>query len=129
MSNENTFKLLSKINSPADLRKLSIDELPVLCNELRKDIIQEVAVNPGHLASSLGAIEITVACHYVFNTPEDRIVWDVGHQAYGHKILTNRRESFCKNRKKDGLMPFHLLKRANTTRSLVDTLLILFQLP
>lgn len=106
MSNENTFKLLSKINSPADLRKLSIDELPVLCNELRKDIIQEVAVNPGHLASSLGTIEITVACHYVFNTPEDRIVWDVGHQAYGHKILTNRRESFCKNRKKDGLMPF-----------------------
>ncbi len=106
MSNENTFKLLSKINSPADLRKLSIDELLVLCNELRKDIIQEVAVNPGHLASSLGAIEITVACHYVFNTPEDRIVWDVGHQAYGHKILTNRRESFCKNRKKDGLMPF-----------------------
>ena len=106
MSNENTFKLLSKINSPADLRKLSIDELPVLCNELRKDIIQEVAVNPGHLASSLGAIEITVACHYVFNTPEDRIVCDVGHQAYGHKILTNRRESFCKNRKKDGLMPF-----------------------
>ena len=106
MSNENTFKLLSKINSPADLRKLSIAELPVLCNELRKDIIQEVAVNPGHLASSLGAIEITVACHYVFNTPEDRIVWDVGHQAYGHKILTNRRESFCKNRKKDGLMPF-----------------------
>ena len=106
MSNENTFKLLSKINSPADLRKLSIDGLPVLCNELRKDIIQEVAVNPGHLASSLGAIEITVACHYVFNTPEDRIVWDVGHQAYGHKILTNRRESFCKNRKKDGLMPF-----------------------
>ena len=85
---------------------MSIDELPVLCNELRKDIIQEVAVNPGHLASSLGAIEITVACHYVFNTPEDRIVWDVGHQAYGHKILTNRRESFCKNRKKDGLMPF-----------------------
>ena len=106
MSNENTFKLLSKINSPADLRKLSIDELPVLCNELRKDIIQEVAANPGHLASSLGVIEITVACHYVFNTPEDRIVWDVGHQAYGHKILTNRRESFCKNRKKDGLMPF-----------------------
>lgn len=129
MSNENTFKLLSKINSPADLRKLSIDELPVLCNELRKDIIQEVAVNPGHLASSLGAIEITVACHYVFNTPEDRIVWDVGHQAYGHKILTNRRESFCKNRKKDGLMPFPSLKRANTTRSLVDTLLILFQQP
>ena len=81
MSNDNNFKLLSKINSPADLRKLSIDELPILCEELRKDIIQEVAVNPGHLASSLGATEITVACHYVFNTPEDRIVWDVGHQA------------------------------------------------
>ena len=82
MSNENTFKLLNKIDSPADLRKLSIDELPILCEELRKDIIHEVAVNPGHLASSLGATEITVACHYVFNTPDDRIVWDVGHQAY-----------------------------------------------
>ena len=96
MSNDNNFKLLSKINSPADLRKLSIDELPILCEELRKDIIQEVAVNPGHLASSLGATEITVACHYVFNTPEDRIVWDVGHQAYGHKILTHRRECFAR---------------------------------
>ena len=106
MSNENTFKLLSKIDSPADLRKLSIDELPTLCDELRKDIIQEVAVNPGHLASSLGAIEITVACHYVFNTPDDRIVWDVGHQAYGHKILTGRRDSFCNNRKLNGMMPF-----------------------
>ena len=106
MSNENTFKLLNKIDSPADLRKLSIDELPILCEELRKDIIHEVAVNPGHLASSLGATEITVACHYVFNTPDDRIVWDVGHQAYGHKILTHRRECFCENRKKDGIMPF-----------------------
>ena len=106
MSKENRFDLLNKIQSPADLRKLSLDELPRLCQQLRKDIIEEVAVNPGHLGSSLGATEITVACHYVFNTPEDRIVWDVGHQAYGHKILTGRRENFCNNRKLDGLMPF-----------------------
>ena len=106
MSKENRFDLLNKIQSPADLRKLSLDDLPKLCQQLRKDIIEEVAVNPGHLGSSLGATEITVACHYVFNTPEDRIVWDVGHQAYGHKILTGRRESFCNNRKLNGLMPF-----------------------
>ena len=106
MSKENRFDLLNKIQSPADLRKLSLDELPKLCQQLREDIIEEVAVNPGHLGSSLGATEITVACHYVFNTPEDRIVWDVGHQAYGHKILTGRRENFCNNRKLNGLMPF-----------------------
>ena len=106
MSKENKFDLLNKIQSPADLRKLTIEELPRLCQQLRKDIIEEVAVNPGHLASSLGATEITVACHYVFNTPEDRLVWDVGHQAYGHKILTGRRENFCNNRKLNGLMPF-----------------------
>ena len=106
MSKENRFDLLNKIQSPADLRNLSLDELPRLCQQLREDIIEEVAVNPGHLGSSLGATEITVACHYVFNTPEDRIVWDVGHQAYGHKILTGRRDSFCNNRKLGGLMPF-----------------------
>ena len=106
MSKENRFDLLNKIQSPADLRKLSLDDLPKLCQQLRKDIIEEVAVNPGHLGSSLGATEITVACHYVFNTPEDRIVWDVGHQSYGHKILTGRRENFCNNRKLNGLMPF-----------------------
>ena len=106
MSNEKEYDLLNKIQSPADLRKLSLEELPELCKQLRKDIIEEVAVNPGHLASSLGATEITVACHYVFNTPEDRVVWDVGHQAYGHKILTGRRDSFCTNRKLNGLMPF-----------------------
>ena len=106
MSKENRFDLLNKIQLPADLRKLSLDDLPKLCQQLRKDIIEEVAVNPGHLGSSLGATEITVACHYVFNTPEDRIVWDVGHQAYGHKILTGRRENFCNNRKLNGLMPF-----------------------
>lgn len=106
MLNDNRFDLLKTIQSPADLRKLTLEQLPKLCQQLREDIIEEVAVNPGHLASSLGATEITVACHYVFNTPEDRIVWDVGHQAYGHKILTGRRENFCNNRKLGGLMPF-----------------------
>lgn len=106
MLNDNRFDLLKTIQSPADLRKLSLEQLPKLCQQLREDIIEEVAVNPGHLASSLGATEITVACHYVFNTPKDRIVWDVGHQAYGHKILTGRRENFCNNRKLGGLMPF-----------------------
>ena len=106
MLNDNRFDLLKTIQSPADLRKLSLEQLPKLCQQLREDIIEEVAVNPGHLASSLGATEITVACHYVFNTPEGRIVWDVGHQAYGHKILTGRRENFCNNRKLGGLMPF-----------------------
>ena len=100
------FTLLNKIQYPEDLRKLSVDELPQLCNELRRDIIEEVAVNPGHLASSLGVAEITVALHYVYDTPEDRIVWDVGHQAYGHKILTGRRDQFCTNRKLGGIKPF-----------------------
>ena len=83
-----------------------MDELPRVCQELREDIVQELSVNPGHLASSLGVAEITVALHYVYNTPEDRIVWDVGHQAYGHKILTGRREQFCTNRKLGGIKPF-----------------------
>lgn len=100
------FTLLNKIQYPEDLRKLSVDELPQLCHELRQDIVEEVAVNPGHLASSLGVAEITVALHYVYNTPEDRIVWDVGHQAYGHKILTGRRDKFCTNRKLGGIKPF-----------------------
>lgn len=100
------FTLLNKINTPEDLRKLKVEELPLVCEELRKDIIEEVAVNPGHLASSLGVAEITVALHYVYDTPEDRIVWDVGHQAYGHKILTGRRERFCTNRKLGGIKPF-----------------------
>ena len=100
------FTLLNKIETPEDLRKLKVDDLPRVCDELRRDIIEEVAVNPGHLASSLGVTEITVALHYVFNTPEDRIVWDVGHQAYGHKILTGRKEQFCTNRKLGGIKPF-----------------------
>ena len=99
-------KLLETIKYPEDLRRLSVDELPQVCQELREDIVQELSVNPGHLASSLGVAEITVALHYVYNTPEDRIVWDVGHQAYGHKILTGRREQFCTNRKLGGIRPF-----------------------
>lgn len=100
------YKLLSQIESPADLRKLEVSQLPLLCEELRTDIIKELSVNPGHLASSLGVVELTVALHYVFDTPEDRIVWDVGHQAYAHKILTGRRERFCTNRKLGGIKPF-----------------------
>ena len=86
--------LLETIQTPADLRQLSIEQLPQVCDELRQYIIRELADNPGHFASSLGTVELTVALHYVFHTPEDRIVWDVGHQAYGHKILTGRRERF-----------------------------------
>ena len=106
MGHEEQFKYLQHINSPADLRKLSIDELPAVCDELRRDIINELADNPGHFASSLGLVEITVAMHYVFHTPYDRIVWDVGHQAYGHKILTGRRDAFHTNRKLHGIRPF-----------------------
>ena len=100
------YQLLSHIQSPADLRQLRIDQLPEVCSELRQDIIDEVSVNPGHFASSLGVVEITVALHYVFDTPDDRIVWDVGHQAYGHKMLTGRRQQFATNRKLGGLHPF-----------------------
>ena len=85
-----TYNLLNTITFPEDLRQLSVEELPEVCKELRQDIIKEVSCNPGHFAASLGTVELTVALHYVFNTPYDRIVWDVGHQAYGHKILTGR---------------------------------------
>ncbi|MBO4984609.1 MAG: 1-deoxy-D-xylulose-5-phosphate synthase [Bacteroides sp.] len=107
MSNENTtYNLLETINYPEDLRRLSVEQLPQVCDELRQDIIQELSNNPGHFAASLGTIELTVALHYVLNTPYDRIVWDVGHQAYGHKILTGRRKAFCTNRKFRGIRPF-----------------------
>ena len=106
MTDKKKYRLLSEINTPADLRKLKVEQLPEVCRELRDDIVDELAVNPGHLASSLGVVEITVALHYVYDTPEDRIVWDVGHQAYGHKILTGRREDFCTNRKLHGIRPF-----------------------
>ncbi len=106
LMDKTNLRLLTQIDYPEDLRKLSVEELPEVCRELREDIIQEVSVNPGHFASSLGAIEITVALHYVFDTPNDKLVWDVGHQAYGHKILTGRRELFSTNRKLHGLCPF-----------------------
>jgi 1-deoxy-D-xylulose-5-phosphate synthase len=106
MENSDEYKILTKIDYPKDLRALPVEKLPEVCDELRRDIIKELSVNPGHLASSLGVVELTVALHYVFNTPYDRIVWDVGHQAYGHKILTGRRERFCTNRKLHGLKPF-----------------------
>lgn len=101
-----TYNLLNSISSPEDLRQLSVEQLPELCNELRQDIIKELSCNPGHFAASLGTVELTVALHYVYNTPYDRIVWDVGHQAYGHKILTGRREAFSTNRKFKGIRPF-----------------------
>ena len=106
MEQDNSFKYLKQINSPADLRKLKVEELPKVCEELRRDIIAELAHNPGHFASSLGTVEITVAMHYVYDTPYDRIVWDVGHQAYGHKILTGRRDAFRTNRQFHGIRPF-----------------------
>lgn len=104
--NSQDFPLLSKIDSPDDLRKLDVSQLPQVCSELRKYMIDVLSENPGHFASSMGAVELTVALHYVFNTPYDRIVWDVGHQAYGHKILTGRRDSFPTIRKLDGLSGF-----------------------
>ena len=100
------YELLEKINSPADVKALSLDQLERLCAELRQYIIECCAVNPGHLASSLGAIEIIVAYHYVYDCPSDKIVFDVGHQAYAHKILTGRREQFKDNRKEGGLAGF-----------------------
>ena len=98
--------MLENINSPEDLKKLSVDELPQLCSELRDFIVRSCAVNPGHLASSLGTVEIITALHYIYNTPQDRIVFDVGHQAYAHKILTGRRDAFASNRTRDGLSGF-----------------------
>ena len=98
--------LLDTIHNPEELRKLNMEQLPEVCKELREDIIKQVSCNPGHFAASLGTVELTVALHYVYNTPYDRIVWDVGHQAYGHKILTGRKDSFSTNRKLGGIKPF-----------------------
>ncbi|MBQ7361949.1 MAG: 1-deoxy-D-xylulose-5-phosphate synthase [Bacteroidaceae bacterium] len=106
MTDNNKFELLSNINSPSDLRKLSEKQLPQVCKELREFIIESLSNNPGHFASSLGTVELTVALHYVMDTPDDKLVWDVGHQAYGHKILTGRRDRFDTNRKFKGLKPF-----------------------
>ena len=101
-----TYHLLDTIDCPDDLRRLPVDQLPEVCRELRERIIKEVSANPGHFAASMGTVELTVALHYVLNTPYDRIVWDVGHQAYGHKILTGRRDAFHTNRQLGGIRPF-----------------------
>ena len=103
---EKTYKYLYNIDSPVDLKAVPRKELTKVCDELRQFIIDEVSKNPGHLGSSLGVVELTVALHYVFNTPYDRIVWDVGHQAYGHKILTGRRDKFYTNRQFKGICGF-----------------------
>ncbi len=104
--NGSRYPMLSRIDSPADLRKLPVGELPKVCGELRSFLINSLSTRPGHFASSMGAVELTVALHYVFNTPYDRIVWDVGHQAYGHKILTGRRDDFQSLRTLGGLSGF-----------------------
>ena len=106
MDKESKFNLLNHITSPADLRKLNVNQLELLCAELREDIIDELSCNPGHFGASLGVVELTVALHYIFNTPYDRLVWDVGHQAYVHKILTGRKDIFYTNRKFKGIGPF-----------------------
>ena len=103
---EKEFKLLSKINYPDDLRKLNKSELKEACSELRNYIIESISKNGGHFGASLGVVELTIALHYVFNTPDDQIVWDVGHQAYGHKILTGRKKKFHTNRVYKGLSGF-----------------------
>lgn len=106
MTKKNKAQLLNSINTPSDLRALREEQLPQLCSELRDFIIEALSHNPGHFASSLGTIELTVALHYVFDTPNDKLVWDVGHQAYAHKILTGRRDRFHTNRKLGGIKPF-----------------------
>src|SRR6056297_956676 len=100
------YRFLSRISYPEDLKRLSEVDLIELSNELRRFIIEEASVNPGHFGASLGVAELTVALHYVFNAPYDKIIWDVGHQAYGHKILTGRKEMFHTNRKYKGLSGF-----------------------
>lgn len=105
--------LLAQIDSPADLRKLSKSQLPQVCDELRQYIIDMVSVHGGHFGASLGVVELSVALHYIFNTPDDQLIWDVGHQAYGHKILTGRRDSFHTNRLYKGLSGFPKRKESD----------------
>ena len=104
--NSSEYEYLDKINSPSDLKKLSIEELNILCEEIRDKLIKTVSKNGGHLSPNLGTVELTVAMHYVYNTPNDKIVWDVGHQAYTHKILTGRRDKLDTIRQKDGISGF-----------------------
>ena len=100
------YEVLDQINSPEDVRKLTPAQLEQLCSEIRSYILECCAVNPGHVGSSLGAVELIVALHYIYNTPQDKIVFDVGHQAYAHKIITGRREAFRKNRTLEGISGF-----------------------
>ena len=101
-----TYDILDKISRPADIRHLDIAELEKLCAEIRDYMIECCSTNPGHLGSSLGVVELIVGLHYIYNTPKDKIVFDVGHQAYAHKILTGRKEAFRMNRKKGGISGF-----------------------
>ena len=103
---KNSYRHLYRVNSPEDLKGLEISELEEYCTELRGFIVKQLSENPGHLASSLGTVEITTAMHYVYNTPHDKLIWDVGHQAYAHKIITGRRDVFSTNRKLGGLSGF-----------------------
>ena len=120
--------LLNTINNPTDLRKLEVLDLPQVSAELRQFIIDQVSTNGGHFGASLGVIELTVALHYVFNTPEDQLVWDVGHQAYGHKILTGRKDVFHTNRKYKGISGFPKRDEVNTMLlALATPLLLLVQ--
>ena len=106
MGNLSKYSLLDTISSPKDIRNFNTEQLIALCSEIREDLIEELSCNPGHFAASLGVVELTVALHYIYNTPYDRIVWDVGHQAYVHKILTGRKDLFFTNRKFGGIRPF-----------------------
>ncbi len=110
--NRTDYRYLDRVDSPDDLKRLSPEELRCYCDELRRFIIEECSVNPGHLASSLGAVELAAALHYVFNTPKDRIVWDVGHQTYAHKIITGRREAFRTKRRLNGISGFPLMSES-----------------
>lgn len=112
-----TYELLNTIDDPADLRRLDRRQLGPLANELRAFVLDSVSQTGGHLSSNLGTVELTIALHYVFNTPEDRIVWDVGHQSYPHKILTGRRDQMGSLRQLDGISGFRAAARARTTRS------------
>ncbi|MGL5914147.1 MAG: 1-deoxy-D-xylulose-5-phosphate synthase N-terminal domain-containing protein, partial [Bacteroidales bacterium] len=100
------YPLLNTIDNPLDLKKLPLGQLSQVCREVREFIIDEVSANPGHFGASLGTVELAVALHYIYNTPYDKLVWDVGHQAYAHKILTGRREQFANNRKYGGISGF-----------------------
>ena len=106
MTTQSKYPLLDKINLPADLRKLDRRVLPALATELREFIVESVSTTGGHFSSNLGTVELTIALHYVFNTPDDRLVWDVGHQTYGHKILTGRKADMPKLRQKGGIAGF-----------------------